>query len=102
MVSQAAAHSYGHRGVAGWGPGRVIISWWPQSGLDRLFCPQVAKRQGSWQLAAKKYTQAGEKNKAMRALLRSGDTEKIVFFAGRFVGGSRSEVQPCYFSHALA
>jgi len=43
---------------------------------------KVAKRQGSWQLAAKKYTQAGEKNKAMRALLRSGDTEKIVFFAG--------------------
>ena len=44
---------------------------------------QVAKRQGSWQLAAKKYTQAGEKAKAMKALLRSGDTEKIVFFAGR-------------------
>ena len=55
-------------------------------------CLQVAKRQGSWQLAAKKYTQAGEKNKAMRALLRSGDTEKIVFFAGRGWeegGGSR-------------
>ncbi|GAX73042.1 hypothetical protein CEUSTIGMA_g494.t1 [Chlamydomonas eustigma] len=43
---------------------------------------KVAKRQGSWQLAAKKYTQAGEKIKAMKALLRSGDTEKIVFFAG--------------------
>ncbi|KAG1665494.1 hypothetical protein FOA52_009755 [Chlamydomonas sp. UWO 241] len=43
---------------------------------------KVAKRQGSWQLAAKKYTQAGEKVKAMKALLRSGDTEKIVFFAG--------------------
>lgn len=43
---------------------------------------KVAKRQGSWQLAAKKYTQAGEKLKAMKALLRSGDTEKIVFFAG--------------------
>ena len=51
-------------------------------------CLQVAKRQGSWQLAAKKYTQAGEKNKAMRALLRSGDTEKIVFFAGRGDGGA--------------
>mmetsp|Transcript_30722 Transcript_30722/g.68056 ORF Transcript_30722/g.68056 Transcript_30722/m.68056 type:complete len:1411 (+) Transcript_30722:34-4266(+) len=43
---------------------------------------KVAKRQGSWQLAAKKYTQAGEKIKAMKALLRSGDTEKIIFFAG--------------------
>lgn len=44
---------------------------------------KVAKRQGSWQLAAKKYTQAGEKIKAMKALLRSGDTEKIIFFTGQ-------------------
>ncbi|XP_008068496.1 intraflagellar transport protein 140 homolog [Carlito syrichta] len=39
-------------------------------------------RQGSYHLATKKYTQAGNKVKAMRALLKSGDTEKIVFFAG--------------------
>ncbi|XP_012590465.1 PREDICTED: intraflagellar transport protein 140 homolog, partial [Condylura cristata] len=39
-------------------------------------------RQGSYHLATKKYTQAGDKLKAMRALLKSGDTEKIVFFAG--------------------
>ncbi|XP_045849639.1 intraflagellar transport protein 140 homolog [Meles meles] len=39
-------------------------------------------RQGSYHLATKKYTQAGNKLKAMRALLKSGDTEKIVFFAG--------------------
>ncbi|XP_077980431.1 intraflagellar transport protein 140 homolog [Glandiceps talaboti] len=38
--------------------------------------------QGSYHLATKKYTQAGNKVKAMRALLKSGDTEKIVFFAG--------------------
>ncbi|KAI5932679.1 Intraflagellar transport protein 140 [Manis javanica] len=38
--------------------------------------------QGSYHLATKKYTQAGNKLKAMRALLKSGDTEKIVFFAG--------------------
>ncbi|XP_061563720.1 intraflagellar transport protein 140 homolog [Cololabis saira] len=38
-------------------------------------------RQGSYHLATKKYTQAGNKPKAMRALLKSGDTEKIVFFA---------------------
>jgi len=35
----------------------------------------------NYQLAAKKYTQAGDKLKAMQALLKSGDTEKIVFFA---------------------
>ncbi|KAJ3607891.1 hypothetical protein NHX12_024942 [Muraenolepis orangiensis] len=39
-------------------------------------------RQGDYHLATKKYTQAGNKLKAMRALLKSGDTEKIVFFAG--------------------
>ncbi|XP_077862626.1 intraflagellar transport protein 140 homolog [Saccoglossus kowalevskii] len=38
--------------------------------------------QGAYHLATKKYTQAGNKVKAMRALLKSGDTEKIVFFAG--------------------
>ncbi|XP_035001907.2 intraflagellar transport protein 140 homolog isoform X2 [Hippoglossus stenolepis] len=37
-------------------------------------------RQGNYHLATKKYTQAGNKPKAMRALLKSGDTEKIVFF----------------------
>ncbi|KAM6249922.1 intraflagellar transport protein 140 homolog isoform 2-T4 [Porphyrio hochstetteri] len=39
-------------------------------------------RQGHYHMATKKYTQAGNKLKAMRALLKSGDTEKIVFFAG--------------------
>jgi len=43
---------------------------------------RVAKRQGSYHLATKKYTQAGDKMKAMKALLKSGDTEKIIFFAG--------------------
>ncbi|XP_033630790.1 intraflagellar transport protein 140 homolog [Asterias rubens] len=38
--------------------------------------------QGAYHLATKKYTQAGNKVKAMRALLKSGDTEKIIFFAG--------------------
>ncbi|KAM9837971.1 intraflagellar transport protein 140 homolog [Aulostomus maculatus] len=38
-------------------------------------------RQGNYLLATKKYTQAGNKPKAMRALLKSGDTEKIIFFA---------------------
>ncbi|XP_006874007.1 PREDICTED: intraflagellar transport protein 140 homolog [Chrysochloris asiatica] len=39
-------------------------------------------RQGDYHLATKKFTQAGSKLQAMRALLKSGDTEKIVFFAG--------------------
>ncbi|KAM9716097.1 intraflagellar transport protein 140 homolog isoform 2-T2 [Menidia menidia] len=38
-------------------------------------------RQGNYHLATKKYTQAGSKQKAMKALLKSGDTEKIIFFA---------------------
>lgn len=42
---------------------------------------QACKRQGSYHLATKKYTQAGDKVKALKALLKSGDTEKIVFFA---------------------
>ena len=43
---------------------------------------KACKNQGSYHLACKKYTQAGDRVRAMRALLKSGDTEKIVFFAG--------------------
>jgi intraflagellar transport protein 140 len=42
---------------------------------------KACKNQGAFHLATKKYTQAGNKVKAMHCLLRSGDTEKIVFFA---------------------
>jgi len=42
---------------------------------------QCVKHQ-NYHLATKKYTQAGMKDKAMDALLKSGDTEKIIFFAG--------------------
>uniref|UniRef100_A0A6P7GUI1 Intraflagellar transport protein 140 homolog n=1 Tax=Diabrotica virgifera virgifera TaxID=50390 RepID=A0A6P7GUI1_DIAVI len=38
--------------------------------------------QGNYHLATKKFTQAGDKIKAMKALLKSGDTDKIIFFAG--------------------
>ncbi|XP_048575888.1 intraflagellar transport protein 140 homolog isoform X2 [Nematostella vectensis] len=48
--------------------------------LERI--AECAMHQGSYHLATKKYTQAGNKMKAMKALLKSGDTEKIVFFAG--------------------
>jgi len=40
----------------------------------------LCKKQGSFQLACKKFTQAGDKLKAMKSLLKSGDTEKIIFF----------------------
>nr|CAB3255295.1 intraflagellar transport protein 140 homolog [Phallusia mammillata] len=39
-------------------------------------------KQGEYHLACRIYTQAGDKERAMRALLKSGDTEKIMFFAG--------------------
>ncbi|XP_044159279.1 intraflagellar transport protein 140 homolog isoform X3 [Bufo gargarizans] len=48
--------------------------------LERI--ADCCMRQGNYHLATKKYTQAGNKMKAMRSLLKSGDTEKIVFFAG--------------------
>ncbi|XP_054719898.1 intraflagellar transport protein 140 homolog [Uloborus diversus] len=37
--------------------------------------------QENYHLAAKKFTQAGDKIKAMKALLKSGDTDRIIFFA---------------------
>ncbi|KAG5313583.1 IF140 protein, partial [Pseudoatta argentina] len=37
--------------------------------------------QGNYHLATKKFTQAGNKLRAMKALLKSGDSEKICFFA---------------------
>ncbi|XP_014248149.1 intraflagellar transport protein 140 homolog [Cimex lectularius] len=40
-----------------------------------------ALAQANYHLATKKYTQAGNKMKAMKALLKSGDTDKIIFFA---------------------
>lgn len=43
---------------------------------------KCAKRQGSYHLACKKYTQAGDKDKAMKVLLKSGDVDKVIFFAG--------------------
>ncbi len=41
----------------------------------------VCYRQGNYHLATKKWTQAGNRLQAMKALLKSGDTDKIIFFA---------------------
>ena len=43
---------------------------------------KCCKRQGNYHLACKKYTQAGDKIKGMKCLLRSNDMKKIVYFAG--------------------
>ncbi|VDP98563.1 unnamed protein product [Trichobilharzia regenti] len=42
---------------------------------------ELCMQQGKYHLACKKFTQAGSRISAMKALLRSGDTEKIIFFA---------------------
>ena len=42
---------------------------------------EVCVAQQDYHLATKKYTQAGMKDKAMDTLLKSGDTEKIIYFA---------------------
>lgn len=42
---------------------------------------ECCEEQGSFHLACKKYTQANERARAMEALLKSGDTDKIIFFA---------------------
>ncbi|KAI8812149.1 hypothetical protein BJ742DRAFT_706226 [Cladochytrium replicatum] len=42
---------------------------------------ECCMRQNSYHLACKKFTQAGDRLNAMRALLKSGDTEKIIVFA---------------------
>nr|XP_033335798.1 intraflagellar transport protein 140 homolog [Megalopta genalis] len=47
--------------------------------LERI--GETAFEQGNYHLATKKFTQAGNKLRAMKALLKSGDTEKICFFA---------------------
>ncbi|CAJ0941152.1 unnamed protein product, partial [Mesorhabditis belari] len=56
----------------------------PEPQLRKKLLEDVAElclRQGSYAFAAKKYTQAGDKESAMRALIKSGDTAKIRFFA---------------------
>ncbi|GJQ73669.1 putative intraflagellar transport protein 140 [Trypoxylus dichotomus] len=48
--------------------------------LDNL--GETLLSQGNYHLATKKFTQTGDKIKAMKALLKSGDTDKIIFFTG--------------------
>ncbi|XP_055617076.1 intraflagellar transport protein 140 homolog [Toxorhynchites rutilus septentrionalis] len=43
---------------------------------------EILQEQGDYHSATKKFTQAGDKIRAMKSLLKSGDTEKIIFFAG--------------------
>lgn len=42
---------------------------------------EILQQQGDYHSATKKFTQAGDKIRAMKSLLKSGDTEKIIFYA---------------------
>jgi len=42
---------------------------------------EVCRDQGNFNLACKKYTQAGDKIQAMQCLVKSKDTEKIIYYA---------------------
>jgi intraflagellar transport protein 140 len=58
---------------------------WKEHNLQRAkllaAAARVCKKQQSFHLACKLYTQAGDRMKALASLLKSGDTEKIIFFA---------------------
>ena len=43
---------------------------------------KACKKQNVFHLACKKYTQAGDRLKAMKCLLKSGDTKNIIYYAG--------------------
>jgi intraflagellar transport protein 140 len=61
---------------------RLDIDASSEAGVDLLQkLAEVCYRQGNYHLATKKWTQAGNRLQAMKALLKSGDTEKIIFFA---------------------
>ncbi|KAI6178923.1 hypothetical protein M3Y98_00554400 [Aphelenchoides besseyi] len=57
----------------------------PRTAPDRkALLEEIARcclQQANYYFAAKKFTQAGNKTEAMKALLRSGDTPKIILFA---------------------
>lgn len=42
---------------------------------------ELLQQQGDYHTATKKFTQAGDKVRAMKSLLKSGNTDKIIFFA---------------------
>ncbi|KAI9193143.1 uncharacterized protein BJ171DRAFT_572993 [Polychytrium aggregatum] len=51
---------------------------------EKEMCLKLAQcclQQRSYHLACKKFTQGGDRLQAMKSLLKSGDTEKIIFFA---------------------
>jgi len=56
-----------------------------QNGEDRneilRSLARACKKQGSFQLACKKFTQGGEREKAMKCLLKSGDTKALCYYA---------------------
>lgn len=53
----------------------------PQQSTTLHTLAKVAKDQGSYHLACKLYTKAGDRMKAIKSLIRSGDTERVIFYA---------------------
>lgn len=44
---------------------------------------KICKQQGSYHISAKKYAEAGERMKAMKVLIKTRDTAKIIKFASK-------------------
>ena len=76
----------------------------------------LAQQQGEFNIATKKYAEAGNSKEAMVSLLQSGDTKRIITFAGHASNQScatlqshptnnippRSRIQPIIFQLAVA
>ncbi len=46
-----------------------------------MFLAKCLREQKSYQLACKKYVQAGDKMKAIKCLIKAGDVQKVIYFA---------------------
>lgn len=63
----------------------------------QLRIAKTCKEQGSFFLAAKKYSEAGERAKAVKCLIKSGDREKIISFASKI----QSRIDLCSLSNYI-
>ncbi len=68
------------------------MEYWRQLSITIVMVPHKAH-----EFAVLLDDQAGDRHKAMRALVKSGDTEKIVFFAGEEMvcSVSNAAARPC-------
>ena len=49
-----------------------------------IMLAKCLRDQQSYALACKKYTQAGDRIKALKCLIKSGDTEKVIYYACKY------------------